>query len=155
MEPYQFEDVKGETWDLKLTVGRINAVRSETSVNLWKADTGEPLQKMSDDAEVLVNVISVILSTQINTRALSAEEFAERLGGDTLEAATDALWQAILLMFPKKRAALEALYQKAGQIQEKEVELVVERINSPAMDNFLNKKLKDAEKKFDKKLEEQ
>ena len=135
-----FEDSKGRQWVVHCDVGTIARVRRETGCDLAKLlASKEALQELADDPVRLVEVIWSVIEPQAETRSVSPEDFGSSLVGDAIERATDALVEAIIDFFPKRRGnLLRQLVEKTKSLEtaisqkiEKQIEgLTVESLTS-------------------------
>jgi hypothetical protein len=103
-----FKDSEGEEWTLAITVAGLKRVRAKHHIDLLKVSQGEtPLgEQLGMDHLLLADVIFTLLEPEANTREVSAEEFAIRLGGAALGAAMGAFWQELTDFFQQLEAAL-------------------------------------------------
>lgn len=119
-----FKDDKGETWGVDLTVGSLLRVKTATGFDLIDKPDSLP-QELSP----LVDILWVVLEPQLTAKGVSQEAFAERLGGDALEAALDAFMEEWADFFrrlaPGRSATIRGLWRKAreaGPALEAEIE---------------------------------
>ncbi len=91
----QFQDTTRAPWSIALTVGAIARVKRELAVDLLRLDDEATLHKLVYDPMALAGVLWLLLQAQAEAQGLDEERFAERLDGDAIVAATDALLEAI------------------------------------------------------------
>lgn len=102
-----FIDSKGEEWKIPtLTAGTIYDIRDEFKVNIWTAmeEGGKALLFLTQPM-MLVDILSHLCQTQIVDRKLDERGFAHCLSGQTLSDAGDALFQELVLFFPRSKVA--------------------------------------------------
>jgi hypothetical protein len=104
--PAVFKDFIAQEWMLRLTVGDVADVARETGVNLALAGKdADWVELLFGQPERLVSVLWCLCETQAKGLGLSPEDFARRFDGATLEAAGNALAEAISGFFPRSRIA--------------------------------------------------
>lgn len=126
-----FQDCKGRSWDVTITVATIKRVRSLAGVDLMEAIDGEIIDRMGADPVLLVNVLYAVCKPQADAAMLNDEDFGESMAGDAIEHATAALIEALIDFFPnaRDRAALREVYQAAMEVTETTRKIRDERIS--------------------------
>ncbi|VTS01542.1 unnamed protein product [Gemmata massiliana] len=101
-----FKDIKGDEWQLVLTVGSVADVKRDTDINLAisSKDAAWVEAIFSNDGK-FVEVLWVLCAPQAKERGVTPEAFGYRFGGDTLEDAGNALAIAVADFFPRSRIA--------------------------------------------------
>lgn len=116
----EFKDSAGRKWELVITVGAVGRVQQETGVLLTALfdDGCKVLGELSADVVKLVSAIYCLCRKQAEAACVSAEEFADALGGDTLGAAGEALVRATADFFtsPEQRATAHAMLDKLQEV---------------------------------------
>lgn len=116
----QFVDSLNRPWTLAINYQSVKRVRAELGVDILavvEKDSGL-LAKLANDEVLLVDIISVILTDQINQKGLSAEQFAEGMLGDGLQGAVDALIEGIAdFSRPQKGAVIRKTWQALSAAQ--------------------------------------
>lgn len=108
-----FKDAKDTNWDITVNVGTAKAVKDLTGVNLFDLYASEA-QKVFSDPCLLVNVIYVLCKKQAENRKISDVEFGERMIGDALEAASNALLLEVADFFPSgRRQVLKKMFEQS------------------------------------------
>ena len=103
----KFTDNAGREWRLDLNMWHVKRVRDVTGIRLMDLKKDGVFAALSDPVAV-VDVLWVILEKEAGARKLTQEDFAKGLVGDTFEAASDALTDAVVDLFPSpKRKLLE------------------------------------------------
>jgi uncharacterized FAD-dependent dehydrogenase len=101
-----FTDLEGETWAIRVTFADVRAVKDELGFDLPAMfDNGfAGLARLGTDFELLVSVVFALCKRQAEERKIGPDAFAARMGGDTLEAAADAVVDAVTDFFPGQKA---------------------------------------------------
>ena len=122
-----FNDRTGKQWTLDLNIGTARRVKAECGIDLVNvivfdengADTSV-LQKLSDDAYLLVSVLYSLCRSQIEKEGLDENSFAERFDAETIMNAVDALIKEVInFSQPTKRKMLTLIYEKSRSFRAK------------------------------------
>lgn len=125
----RFKDLSGREWVLELNRGKMLRIRAELDVDLGDVEQlGRTVAKLLHDDDLLVDVLWATLADRAGDVTLA--DFNEQLDGETIEAAKDALIEAVYFFTqPGKRAlmrkattALMETYRKAIAEAETRVE---------------------------------
>lgn len=109
----RFKDNAGREWSLSLNVNILKQVRSELEVDLLDLAHGAVLDRLANDPALLVDVLYLIAKPQAERASVTAEQFGEAMVGDALDAASEALIEALVEFLPsKKRGLLRKLMEK-------------------------------------------
>jgi hypothetical protein len=112
-----FVDSQGDTWDINITVWEVREVKRECDVYLTALadDNYALLRRLYSEMGLFGDVLSVVLTEQIEERGLDAKQFARRISADVVMAAYEALTRAIADFFfsPAARKALHIFIDKA------------------------------------------
>lgn len=136
-----FKDNAGKDWAIRLDGPKIREVRDACDVELSpaKAD-GDLFKRLAEDDRTLVDILWVLCRDQAGE--IDEEQFAERLFGDPIELAADALMEAYIRSFPqRKRSLLRSLWQKQAAVIAKGMELAEAKLNDPNLDAQLEAKM--------------
>jgi hypothetical protein len=138
----QFIDTQQTAWDVTITAATLRRVAQLLRVDLGnplvspdESDSSQaPLIRLATDIMYAVDVLYVVCKPQADDRGLSDEQFAARLGGETLEAAHAALEAALADFFRglKRPDVCEAI-EKTRQLIDAAVKRGAETMTSPAM----------------------
>jgi hypothetical protein len=127
-----FTDKDGKDWSLELTVGIVKRIRNRHQLDIVALDKGA-LEQLATDPMLLADVLFVICEEEVKSREMSAEEFALALGGNAIDDATNALVEAIIDFFPRRRRPLlrqaRAKLDQLEKIQDQELAKMVETAN--------------------------
>lgn len=126
-----FVDDKGDSWGVDLTVGSLLRVKTALGFDLIDKPDSIP-----HDISSLVDILWVLLEPQLTTKGIGQVEFAERLGGESLESGIDAFMEEWAGFFrkvaPSRAAMIRGLWRKArehGPAMEAEVERVLSTLS--------------------------
>lgn len=142
----EFTDNNGRTWQISVTVGAVGRVRDATGILIPSLfdDNCRPLAELSADVIQLVNVIFCLCRKQAESSGVSADDFADALGGDALGAAGEAVVRATADFFtsPEQREAAHKALDKMGEIARqwatKATEMVSELNATQVARNYLD-----------------
>ena len=116
-----FKDSMGREWSVVIDVWQLKLVRERTGFELGKllANKMELLNTLFDDGGVqFVNVLYVLCEDQAKKVSVTDEQFGRSLGGDSLEAAFGAFWDAYLDFCPsQRREPLRKLAEKEQELR--------------------------------------
>lgn len=148
-----FKDNAGREWTLTLTLADVVRVKRQAKFNIVDGfDLGTKAKRniftvANEDPEVLFDVLYVLCKPQCDERNITGEQFAEGLFGESLEAATTALLEALCDFFqPSKRKVLRALWKRMQARQsamtdeaiEQAASVVIDRVMSQSLTSVLN-----------------
>lgn len=121
-----FKDEAGRDWHVFIGVAQLRKVREQTGFDGAGLLLHETFKQLGDPI-LLVDVLFVLLESQINAKQLTPEQFAEGFAGDAIERALDALVMAVADFLPStQRAAVAVLWEQRTMA----MEVVSQRINS-------------------------
>src|SRR5512147_3191300 len=88
-----FADNAARTWAITVNVAAVKRVRELLQVNLLEiADQkAKLLERLVDDPCLLCDILFCLVKPEADAKGVSDEDFGRSLGGDCLDAATDAL----------------------------------------------------------------
>jgi len=133
----QFTDAKGDTWPVVVNGGTI-----KRAVDLLKVDLGDPLSgkrplltRFDLDIAFKVDLLYVACLPEAEKRGVTDLEFAERLEGDALYAASEGFLEALTDFFRKlRRTEVVTAIRKEREIVARAVEAIDQAIGSPEFD---------------------
>lgn len=140
----QFTDSKGDTWTVE-----VNGATIKRAQNLLQVDLGNPLEgdpplivRFDMDIVFKVDLLYAACLPQIEKRKLTDEQFAERLSGEVLQAASEALWASLLLFFQNlRRTEVVEVMHKQQALVAQAIERVAEVVKSVSMDEIVEAEL--------------
>lgn len=113
----QFNDQLGRVYECNVTLATAIAFK-KLGVDLMQTFDGKLWEQLAGDPELLVNVLAESVRGSLTAMNITDQSFAEALGGDSLEAATVALRDAIADFSPPlQRAAMKNLIEKSNAVQ--------------------------------------
>jgi len=164
-----FTDNSKRTWLVHLDGPTIEEVRAKFTIPRQTknkegsivATADVPLDLAADDSEAyaalaadpckLVNVLAFLCREQFSQHQCDAISFGRALVGDAIDAATQALRQAMLDFFPqRKRALVGAVFAQDEATQEEAVQAAIAKISDPNLRSRIVQKFQDS---FDADLE--
>jgi len=114
----KFADAKGREYECRVTLQTAINLKSQADFNLNDIGKTDLLERLTNDPELLVNVLWVIVEKSAKANQVDQEEFAASLGGDTLAAAVDAMMDSIVSFFqPSRRTALKMMLDKGREVE--------------------------------------
>ena len=140
----QFTDSKGDTWNVEINGGTIKRVSDLLGVDLGQPLAGDPplITQFDTDIVFKVNLLCAVCHTQIVGRNIGEIEFAERLSGEVLQAASDALWRELADFFQSLgREEVVGVMRKQRQIVSDAIKHATEVIESGALEEAVNREL--------------
>ena len=107
----KFYDSHERHWDLSITSIEVKRIRDSLGIDLLEIATTDQkcfdfIFRLGSDAELLIDLISVILTDQILERKMTGEDFASCLGEQGIIAAVDALVHSLAGFMPRERGDL-------------------------------------------------
>lgn len=134
-----FTDAKDRQWTIAVTVGDIKRVRNEAKIDLGDP-TPETMERLATDPVLLVDVLWSLCSVQAKERGVSDEEFGRALVGDPIDAATEALIEAVVDFFPgQRRSLLRRANAKAATVRQKAYDLALAKLDDPTLEQQVEK----------------
>ena len=144
-----FRDAKGRDWTVTVDTTTVKPVREALQVDLLDT-TGRTLERLADDPSLLVDVLWVLCRDEAKERGVSDVQFGQALVGDSIDAATNALMEAVTDFFPsRKRDVLRRASAMAERVRQKGTELAMSKIENPDLEAKL---LATMEAEMDEKL---
>lgn len=151
-----FCDKEGTTWSIDFTIGAARRIKSELKIDLLKPmSEGQPghLQLLGD-LELLINSLWIVCRKQAEGQSITDQEFGERLGGDALGDATEALLEALLDFFRKSRRMHEAaIIHRTVEQMHRLMDRVATEINGEHVGRLCDAKLDESIRSFNETLD--
>ena len=116
MQNTQFKDVKGHLWTLSINIKHYIQIKQQYGIDLSdvfsKDDNWLAKLAAQDDLMMLVEIICLLTEADREKAGISQDDFYDRLDGDSVEAATIAFIQAIVLFLPAhKQTAMKTVIE--------------------------------------------
>jgi hypothetical protein len=142
----RFKDLRGDEWDVAVTVAGIKRVREHLKVDLLGVLDGELLGELLKDPILLVDIIYVLCEDQAQKRSISDEDFGRAMAGDPIEAATQALLDEIVAFCPspRDRASLGRVLQATNRAMDQARNRMEEKLTDEQLDQLFEKHLSPA-----------
>jgi hypothetical protein len=101
-----FKDSTGHEWQIEITVGSLSKVKNETGLNLAIASKDAAwLEAVYGDPAKFAEILWSLCERQAKDANVSPEEFANRLTGPVIEAASEQLVVSVCDFFPRSAVA--------------------------------------------------
>lgn len=127
-----FNDNKGRTWTVEVTVASIKRVKAMVGVFLPAVldDDAALLKRLGSDVVLVCDVLYVLVKPQADAAGVSDEKFGESLAGDAIGSATAALMEALIDFFPdaRRRGLLMQLLEQGRTVEGLALDLVEQRM---------------------------
>lgn len=147
----KFKDADGREWIVEPTLPDLRLVRSELDVNLLDFGNKHLFARLVDDQELLIDILSVILTPQIQAREMSADDFARGLRGDVLDDAIEKFLESLVGFFPRRRRRfLEAALAKTATWMDRQTDHVLTILEGPKMDQILQQGMDEIDREIDR-----
>ena len=98
-----FCDNRGDKWPVVIDVNAVKRAKNLVDVNPLEIFGTDLANRLATDPVLLVNTIYAVCQPDAERRHISEIEFGERLTGDAIDDAQEALMQATIDFFPKAR----------------------------------------------------
>ena len=133
-----FTDTAGRVWSLAISTHTVKRVRTLLSVDLMEFVEGTLMGKLMGDIVLFVDVLYAVCKPEADARGVTDEQFGQAMSGEVIEAAEEALAEALFsFSHPSRREAARTAWEKAKQLRARASDLAVVRLNDPAMDRRL------------------
>lgn len=134
-----FKDKDGREWNVALDAPKIMQIRAECDPRFLLNDAADEntYDRLDADSVLLCRVIFILCREQRQSREITEEAFYSTVigNGDAIDAATEAMLQAILAFTRgRARTLLETLAQKQTNVQRLLSEKALARINDPELE---------------------
>ena len=149
----RFTDRRQRTWLVELNYALGKHILNVTGLDFINAHDGKALVGVLQSDETLVQVLWLFCEEQAETAKVDETEFGRGLDGPTLEAAINALEEAVLnFCRPARRAAIQAVREKAHEVEAAQADLVATKMRSPALTQAMATKMADVSRTIDEQL---
>jgi hypothetical protein len=119
-----FSDDNGDQWQVKVTIGAVDRCRDIAGIDLLTVVGGDGFGEFIADPVRAAKAVYAVVRPEAIRRGLSEEQFLERLSGDAMDAARNALLDGIVDFFPSpaERRARRNLLAEIRRVIAKEME---------------------------------
>jgi hypothetical protein len=132
-----FSDTSGDQWQVRVTLGAVQRCRDIASVDLLTVVGGEGFAEFIADPVKAASALYAVVKPEADRRGIGLDAFLDRLSGDAIQCARDALMDAIVDFFPSpaERRARRNLLNEVRRVIDAEMrkledEMTPERIRS-------------------------
>lgn len=116
-------------WRLEFTIGAARRLASSENFDVFDEKMLPKLFR-PDETELQVNAIWVCIEDQANLRGIDEDEFARRLGGDSILEAHEALMEALKVFFTARGVApLAKCIERQKAIMDRAMEKAEEKLD--------------------------
>lgn len=142
MQPIQFKDNTDSIWTLKITIRDFIQIKQEFGIDVsdvFSKDNNWLAQLAAQDNLMdLIGILLLLTKADREAKGLSEDDFLALFGGDTLEAATTAFIEAVVLFLPAhKQTAMRTVLNAVGmglkkttETLEKSSQRIVEKVEA-------------------------
>jgi hypothetical protein len=142
MQPIQFKDNTDSLWTLKINIRDYIQIKQDYGIDIsdvfsknnnWLAQLAA-----QDNLMDLIGIIVLLTKVEREAKGISEDDFLALFGGDTLEAATTAFIEAVVLFLPAHKQtamrtvlnALDVGMKKTQETLEKSSARIVEKVEA-------------------------
>lgn len=109
-----FRDNEGREWVLALTLGSLRRIKASAGLDMldlgkWDKEASNPFLRLTRDAVTLADTLCALCHTQIVERQITEEQFAESLGGQSIDDALIALVEEWADFFRQGRREMDSM----------------------------------------------
>jgi len=144
----RFTDALGREWAMLVdypTIKRLQTSDLDADLSSIGNEESKLYQRLLDDDVFLIDVVSEILTPQIERKGLDATQFAAGMLGVGIQNAIDALMQAIVnFSRPQKGAVIAKAWQKTQSTESLATTRIVERMDQIPIEQILNTQIDSA-----------
>lgn len=132
-------DDESRSWSCTVTVSTLARAR-EAGIDLLTLLTSDLLARCLDDPLLLAETLYLVCQPQIESRALSREQFFDLLHGDHLDGAIAALIEGLIAFSPSsRRQLLREVWNKTRRAWSTLQEQSHARLQSPQVDQTISR----------------
>ena len=152
-----FLDADGHKWTLELLRPEMERIRSETGVNLLRFEDPAQVERLLNDAGLIVDMVSILLTDEIRQRHASSGSaepaerwFARKLKGDAIDRASEAFLRELIDFFPSRQGKpLAEALRKTRELMTLRTARLTEMISGDRLDRIVNQSLDDFDRRLD------
>ena len=151
--PARFTDRRQREWRLELNYTLGKRIQDVTGLDFINAHDGKALMGVIQSDETLVQTLWLFCEEQAGAASIDETEYGRGLDGPTLEQAINALEECVLnFSRPARRAAIQAVREKAHEVEAAQAELVATKVRSPALAQAMATKMAEVSREIDRQL---
>lgn len=137
-----FQDAQGRSWELALDAPTIDTIRDEIDQDFLKGDPLQTCKRLGEDPALICHLVYVLCRRQMAERAISQEDFYRAVIGPSIDAAGEALEEAMLGFIPgRRRELMEVTARKSRLVEREGMKRVLSRVNNPRLEEALVEKI--------------
>jgi hypothetical protein len=125
----------------EINVNVLRKCKAELNIDLAGIFENGLLERLHSDPVTLCDVLFVCCESSLTAKKIDDKAFGELLAsGDVIAAATDAFMETLVTFTPPgSRPAIQKTIQKIRDIQTKQTKLALERLDSPLLDQMVER----------------
>jgi NAD/NADP transhydrogenase alpha subunit len=132
-----FKDADGREWTVTVNVGTVKKLRA-LGCDIM-AEDGGGINSLASDPVALAEAIWMVCEEQGQKRSITDSMFYSSLGGDSIEAATDAMINAIIDFFPSARKRLlQKAMDKSRTLKSEMIRRAEKKIDEMGLESVTN-----------------
>ncbi len=118
-----FSDTAGDQWQVRVTLGAVQRCRDIASIDLLTVVGGDAFAEFVADPVKAATALFAVVKPEADRRGIALDAFLDRLSGDAIQAARDALMDAIVDFFPSpaERRARRNLLVEVRRVMDAEM----------------------------------
>jgi len=137
---HQFTDSEGRNWIVPINVATMKRVKDACDVDLTDAVNGKLIEQLLVDMIKFVDVLYILCKDDADKLNVTDFDFGRSLGGDSLEAATEAFCEALVDFFPKtRREVMRKARRKRNELDQRAAAVLSKQLDNPELDKEFDK----------------
>ncbi|MEL7266716.1 MAG: hypothetical protein AAFP69_18175 [Planctomycetota bacterium] len=139
----QFTDTKARRWDIQMNITVARRIKDDTEINVLEwIDNPESFAECCNDVFIMSAILYSAVSPDANAKDIEPEDFGSAIDGETYDAATVALIQAIINFSPAaKRSILTRALAAVVRQRDLATTRVNEAINNGEIDRIIQQSI--------------
>lgn len=130
-----FKDLGGNEWIIGFNIGNCRRLLELTRLDFANAHDGKAVSEIQADDSKMVQVLWLLVEEQAKLKGIDEDAFWQKLDGNVLEEAQNAIEEAVLgFTRPERRAALKAILDKKREAMAKAMGLAIAKVQAVEMD---------------------
>lgn len=138
---------------LDLNYGLARDMRRKSGIDLVNYHNGSAVKLFLEDCDKIFQAVYLICQKQCEAKGLTEQQFADLFNAKVFEDAYTALEECVVnFCHPDKRPVLEKFLQTSKDVQRRESDMLVKKLDSPEMQNAIQAQLDKSESQIDQSL---
>lgn len=147
---HQFKDNQSRAWQLALNGWQLKKLKERLD---FDARDHESILHAAGNPMLLCDILYLLCEDQAKAANVTDEDFGKSLTGDAIDDAAEAYLAESVDFFPRsQRPALTKVLATMKTYQERATALATEKLDSPAMNQLVERAMAEASQKLDKAL---